>query len=263
MSRAEHWDVGSYALGVLDDGDVERFEEHLAGCWACAAELESMLPVVDLLSDVDLTELEESEPAPPATLMLDRMITVVGEDRRRMRSRRLLAAAAAVVAMAMLTGVSLFAGGQWFGESPRDVTAQPQPTATSVIPPEWTNGRPGPGFGGPEVPDGGERFSGIDKSSGVRADLVLEAAPWGTQVSFALSQLPGPMQCRLVVMRASGTAEILSTWSVPAAGYGTGGQPMPLLLQAATAAPRDDIDRVQVQSVDANGVAKALVTVPV
>ena len=114
-----------------------------------------------------------------------------------------------------------------------------------------------------DLPEGAERFSGIDKTSGVRADLVLEAAPWGTQVSFALSNLPGPMQCRLVVMRASGTTEILSTWSVPAAGYGTKEQPMPLLLQAATAAPRDDIERIQVQAVDEHGVARALVTVPV
>ncbi|SDY45844.1 Putative zinc-finger [Micromonospora pattaloongensis] len=262
MSRAQHWDVGAYALGVLDEADAERFEEHLASCWACAAELESMLPVVELLSDVDIDELQEAEPAGPDRHMLDRMIRVVGEDRRHARSRRVLAIAAGVVAAAMISGASLFAGSQWFGEAPANVTAQPEPTAPSARPPAWPNGL---NIGGPElaVPEGAEQFTGIDKSSGVRADLVLEAAAWGTQMSFALSKLPGPLQCRLVVIRASGTAEVLSSWSVPAAGYGTDQQPMPLLLQAATAAPRDDIDRVQVQAVDEQGVARALVTVPV
>ncbi|WP_238450628.1 zf-HC2 domain-containing protein [Micromonospora sp. 4G55] len=53
MSRADHMDVAAYALGVLDEQDTERFEEHLATCWACAAELETMVPVVGLLSDID------------------------------------------------------------------------------------------------------------------------------------------------------------------------------------------------------------------
>lgn len=260
MSRADHWDVGPYVLGVLDEEDVARFEEHLAGCWVCAAELESLLPVVNMLSDVDVNELTEREPAGPSRLMLDRLLTLVGQDRRRARHRRLIAIAAGAVATVMLSGLSLMAGAQWFGESPPEAVALPQPTAPAS---GWVHGAPGPGIGGPEVPAGAERFSGIDKNSGVRADLVLEAAPWGTQVSFALSKLPGPMQCRLVVMRTSGTSEILSTWSVPEAGYGTEAQPMPLLLQAATAAPREDIDRVQVQAVDEHGVARALVTVPV
>ena len=42
MSRADHMDVAAYALGVLDQQDTERFEEHLATCWACAAELETI-----------------------------------------------------------------------------------------------------------------------------------------------------------------------------------------------------------------------------
>jgi hypothetical protein len=44
MSREQHFDVASYALGVLDEADSERFEEHLADCWVCAGELESFLP---------------------------------------------------------------------------------------------------------------------------------------------------------------------------------------------------------------------------
>ncbi|HEY8533257.1 MAG TPA: zf-HC2 domain-containing protein [Micromonospora sp.] len=260
MRRSEHWDVGAYALGVLDEADAQRFEEHLAECWVCAAELESLLPVVDLLSDVDVNELTEPEPITPSGVTLERMLTLVGRERRRARYRHLASIAAAVIvtAVVLLSGTWLVGTGERDGAPSQGTVALPQPPPSTSL-----QGFPGPGIGGPDLPEGAERFSGIDKTSGVRADLVLEAAPWGTQVSFALSNLPGPMQCRLVVMRASGTTEILSTWSVPAAGYGTKEQPMPLLLQAATAAPRDDIERIQVQAVDEHGVARALVTVPV
>ena len=44
-----HVDVGAYALGVLDEQGARDFEEHLAGCDACAVELERLLPVVALL----------------------------------------------------------------------------------------------------------------------------------------------------------------------------------------------------------------------
>jgi anti-sigma factor RsiW len=36
---SEHTDVGAYALGLLEPEDRRAFEEHLAGCPACAAEL--------------------------------------------------------------------------------------------------------------------------------------------------------------------------------------------------------------------------------
>jgi len=258
MRRSEHLDVAAYALGVLDEADAERFDEHLAGCWVCAAELESLLPVVDLLSDVDVNELTEPEPVSPSGVTLERMLTLVGRERRRTRYRQVVSIAAAIVLTAtlMLSGIWIIGDGQQTPYS--DGVAMPEPSPSVPV-----HGFPGPGIGGPDLPEGAERFSAIDEDSGVRADLVLEAAAWGTQVSFALSNLRGPMQCRLVVMRVSGTTEILSTWSVPTAGYGTKEQPMPLLLQAATAAPRDDIDRVQVQAVDKHGVARALVTVPV
>jgi hypothetical protein len=48
---------------------------------------------------------------------------------------------------------------------------------------------------------------------------------------------------------------------VPAEGYGTGVNSVPLRLSASTATARDQIRRLQVQSVDASGVATPLVTV--
>ena len=46
MNKEQHFDVAAYALGVLDERDSARFEDHLIECGACAIELESLLPVL-------------------------------------------------------------------------------------------------------------------------------------------------------------------------------------------------------------------------
>ncbi|GAA4459014.1 anti-sigma factor family protein [Phytohabitans houttuyneae] len=263
MSRAAHWDVAAYALGVLDPQESERFEEHLAGCWACAGELESMLPVVNLLSEVDGESLITAEQSRSDGRLLDRMIVEVGAHRRKVRSRQWLAAAAAVVVLATTTGVSLVAGGRLFGDggSPTDVVAGGTTPPASA--PANPSGSGGPGIGGPELSEDGEPFSATDIQTGVEARLVLETKTWGTQISFQLTKLTGPRQCRLTVLREDGTKEVLNTWSVPPAGYGTKEEPEPLLLQTSTATPRNEIDRVQVQQVGKDGIVESLVEVPV
>jgi hypothetical protein len=260
MSRAEHLDVAAYALGALDEQDAERFEEHLVECWSCASELESLLPVVDVLAEVDPDVLEVVEQSTTDGVMLDRMLVVVGDDQLQARRRRMYSLAAGAVLLAMLTGGALFVGTR-IGDQPTVVAGPSAPAVTlSTGPGSATQGQSGPGIGGPGKVDG-EKLSATDEATGVRADLILESKPFGTQMSFALSRIPGPRTCRLVVLRKSGTTEVVSSWAVPPEGYGTAAQPAPLTLQAATAAPRDDIDRVQVQAVDAKGVATPLVTV--
>lgn len=250
MSQSEHVDVAAYALGALDDRDAARFEEHLASCWTCAGELESLLPVVDVLSDVNPDDLLTAEQVTADRHLLDRMLAAVAEDRRRARSRQMYALAAGVVLLAMLTGLSLFAGARWLGDRP-DYTAQPPSVGVSSRPT------------GPDATESpaGERFSTVDATSGVRAEMTLESRPFGTQVSFALSRLSGPRTCRMVVLRRSGSAEVISTWKVPESGYGTDARPAPLRLQAATAVPRTDIEEIQVQEIGTDGVATPLVSV--
>ncbi|MFC7545581.1 anti-sigma factor family protein [Plantactinospora sp. GCM10030261] len=261
MSRADHFDVAAYALGVLDPGDIDRFEEHLASCWVCAADLEAMMPVVDLLSDVDGSTIPTADNAPADNVALDRMLATAARDHRRSRRHQVFALAAGFVLLALATGGALVVGRQSAPDT--SIAAPPSASASAAPAPTetWVNGQPGPGFGGPDL-RGGEKLTATDDTTGVRADLILASKPFGTQLSFALSQLPGPRNCRLVVLRRSGSAEVVSTWTVPVSGYGTGEERMPLMLQAATAVPREDIDRVQVQSIDEKGVATPLVTVP-
>ncbi|PZG00953.1 anti-sigma factor family protein [Micromonospora deserti] len=260
MSRADHMDVAAYALGVLDEHDTERFEEHLATCWACAAELETMVPVVGLLSDIDgetMTALEHTQTDPA---LLDRTLVAVRAHRRRARFRQLLATAAAVVVLGGATGIG-FAGVT--GDSdPPEVRADPTITAPVGSPTTTRTSAPGdPGLGGPEQPEG-EQTNVIDPSTGVQATFFVASKEFGTKVNFTLGKLPGPRTCRLVVVRKNATTEVISTWSVPGGGYGTNTNPTILTLSASTSARVNEIKQFQVQSVDPNGVASPLVTVP-
>lgn len=253
-----HFDVAAYALGVLDERDSDRFEEHLAACAACGAELDSMMPVVDLLSEVDADSVVATEQSRKDGLVLQQMITTVGQERKRKRSRRLLTLAAAAILMVALTGGALVTGSRFFGTPGAPAATALPPEATGEAP-IWEPLPPG-GFGGPTLK--GERFSATDPRSAVHADVVLHGMAWGTQVSFAVSNVDGPRTCRLLAVRTSGETEVLSTWVVPDKGYGTAANPQALMLQAATATPRKDIAHVQVQALEPGGTASTLVTVP-
>lgn len=245
-----HWDVAAYALGVLDRREIPSYERHLAGCPRCATELEHLLPASTLLADVDPDDLRDPEDSGLA----GRLLEAVRAERRRVRARLRLALAAGATVTAAAAGLALFAGVAWLAAppDPPDVAgpgaATASPAATAL------------GIGGPDL-GGGERFSTTDPTTGVHADLLLAGAEWGTQVSFALSSLPGPQECQLLVIPTGGTAEIAATWRVPADGYGTAAQPAPLLLQAATAVPRPEIAQLQVQAVEPGGTATVLLTI--
>lgn len=264
MNQEQHFDVAAYALGVLDDRDAARFEDHLIECPTCAIELESMLPVVDILADVDADALVATEQSRRDGQVLTMMIGEVKKERRQANSRRLYTLAAAVVVFAMISIGALFAGGKLFAPGGSTVSASgPTPAASSARGSDQLDPLPlsdGVGIGGPELT--GERFAGTDPRTGVRADVALEKKDWGTQVSFAVSSIKGPITCRLVAVHTDGNLETLTTWSVGERGWGTAANPDPLLLQAVTATPRDSIAHVQVQKVDANGATETLVRVP-
>ncbi|WFE39149.1 zf-HC2 domain-containing protein [Micromonospora sp. WMMD998] len=256
MSRADHMDVAAYALGVLDAQDAERFEEHLATCWACAAELETMVPVVGMLSGIDGEAMAALEQTHTDPALLDRTLVAVRRDRRRTRVRQLLATAAAVVVLGGLSGVAA-------GMLGDDSAPVPQAEPTQSVPTAAPSGGPvdpnQPGVGGNEQE--GEEHNATDAGTGVKTTMWLAKKEYGTQIAVQLSRLPGPRTCRLLVVRKNATTEVVGTWSVPGSGYGTNQNPLGLELTASTSAPLGDIEKVQVQSVDVNGVASPLVTV--
>ena len=259
MMQEEHYDVASYALGVLDEREATRFEDHLIECPRCAYELESFVPVADLLGEVDATAMITAEETRRDGVVLQNMLGEVRQERRRANSRRLYSLAAAVVVFAMLSIGALFAGGRWFAPeqtSPSTSTAGRDSSQLDPLP----NTDDGPGVGGPEL--AGQQYGGTDPRTGVRADVAMEKKDWGTQISFAISNIKGPKVCRLLAVHTDGTSEPLVSWSVGEKGWGTAANPGPLMLQAVTATPREKIAHVQVQEVTANGAGDTLVRVP-
>jgi hypothetical protein len=84
--------VGAYVLGALDPADRADFEDHLAGCETCKAELLRMAPLPGLLHRISVEDFEDQPPIEPVA-------AIVELPRERPKRRRLLvlAAAAAVV----------------------------------------------------------------------------------------------------------------------------------------------------------------------
>ena len=259
MTQEEHFDVASYALGVLDERDAARFEDHLIDCHRCAYELESFVQVADLLSDVDANAIIAAEESHREGVLLHSLMGDVKQERRRANSRRLYSLAAAVIVFAMLSIGALFAGGKWFAptqKSTATTTAQRDSSQLDPLP----NTNNGPGVGGPDL--AGQHYGETDPRTGVRADVALEKKDWGTQISFAISNIKGPKTCRLIAVHTDGTSESLVSWNVGEKGWGTAANPEPLLLQAVTATQREDIAHVQVQEVEASGAGQTLVSVP-
>jgi hypothetical protein len=262
MTQEDHFDVASYALGVLDDRDAARFEDHLIECPRCAYELESFVEVADLLADVDAGAVIAAEETRQEGIVLQKMMGEVRHDRHRANSRRLYSLAAAVIVFAVLSIGAFFVGGQIRGgggsdPSPANLDAGAR-GSTQLDPLPATDG--GVAIGGPDL--AGQRYEGTDPRTGVSAAVGLEKKGFGTQISFAISNITGPKVCRLMVVHTDGTTEPLSSWNVGTQGWGTAANPEPLLLQAVTATPREDIAHVQVQEVDANGSGETLVRVP-
>jgi hypothetical protein len=258
MTQEEHYDVASYALGVLDQHDAARFEDHLIECPRCAFELESFVQVADLLADVDAGAVIAAEEAKRDGVMLHSMLGEVRTERRRANSRRLYSLAAAVVIFAMLSIGALFAGGKWFAPEQKSTSNTAQRGSSQLDP--LPNSQDGPGIGGPDL--AGQRYSGTDPRTGVHLDAALEKKDWGTQISFAISNITGPLECRLLAVHTDGTTEPLVSWKVGDKGWGTAANPSPLLLQAITATSREDIAHIQVQEVSAAGGGDTLVRVP-
>src|SRR5204863_5396447 len=102
---------GAYAIDALDDLERARFEQHLAACTECRAEVSSFRATTALLAWTEaesppaslrssvLTGIRQVRPLPPETTMPTPRGAEPGVHRRRLP--QLLAAAAAVVLLAV------------------------------------------------------------------------------------------------------------------------------------------------------------------
>ena len=222
-----HTDVGAYSMGLLEERDRREFEDHLAGCPACAAELAELRPMAGLLRGVEPASASSGEPGGGEVTELIRRRA--GQQRHRRRWQVALGAAA---------GIVLIGGGTGLG-----IAAAPQ--------------HPGPPA--PALALTGQLHSAADPGTGVAGTVGLVAKAWGTQVTLDLSKVRGPAECELIAVSRTGQRRVVMGWLVVAPGDGVPGHPAHLVIRGGTSIPRNDLARVDVDVV--NG--RTLVSIPV
>ncbi|MFE0460655.1 zf-HC2 domain-containing protein [Kitasatospora sp. NPDC058965] len=221
-----HLDVGAYALGLLDDADRSAFEAHLAGCPRCRTELDELAGLEPLLSEY---AAGGGEPPEPDQRLLDALLGEVAATRRRVRvRRRWLVAVAAVL---VVGGPAVTAATMSVGTA---TTAAPTATATAT-----------------------ESHSAVGPT-GAHATVGVTPTAWGSAVTLTLDGVTGPRSCDLVAVAADGSRQTVTTWSVPATGYGAraaGG----LTTGGGAGLTPDQITRFEIRDLDSG---QLLVSVP-
>ncbi|MGJ5895387.1 hypothetical protein DF268_07355 [Streptomyces sp. V2] len=182
-SLEQHVDVGAYALGVLDEAEAFRFEDHLMECPRCAAQVTEFGPATRQLMLYRRATPRSVHPfAGPGPRLLDKLLDQVAARRRALRRRFLYGLAASVVVA--LTGPALMmtVGGRGSQEA----------VASSEV-----------------------RIAATDQRSGVWAQVTAADKTWGADIELQVKDGAGPRNCRLVIVGRDGSEETATGWMVP------------------------------------------------
>ncbi|MGX9887163.1 anti-sigma factor family protein [Streptomyces sp. NPDC002276] len=234
----EHETVGAYALGILDDAEATAFEAHLATCEWCAQQLDElagMEPMLAALADLPgsgTPAIGESLSAKPSPRLVERLVDDVGERRalKRRRSFYMIAASAALIIAGPLAVIAAN-GGNSSGDTPAVATAK---TTFDTL---------------------SDKVSATDKTTKVSATVAMSKKDWGTLGVVELSNVKGPLKCSLIAVGKNGERETMSSWSVPAWGYGIANATKaeakaPLYAQGGAALTPNEIDHFEVMTFD-------------
>jgi Putative zinc-finger len=220
---AEHTDIGAYSLGLLDERDRQAFEDHLASCPSCGAELAELGRMSELLAGIEPVPPGAEPPAEPQ--VIDLLSRRAAAQRRRSRWRVAAGAAAAA---------ALLAGGVSAG-----IAAHPgSPSVVALA---------------------GQRHTAVAPRTGVTGTVGLVAMGWGTQVTLDLAKVRGPLTCELIAVSKGGQQRVVLTWRVPPAGYGVPGHPAHLLVEGGAAIPASQLAQLVIKVVQ----GRTLLTIPV
>jgi hypothetical protein len=176
-SLERHGDVGAYALGVLNEAEAFRFEDHLMECPRCAAHVTEFGPTARQLMLYRRATPRFVHPmTQPGPRLLDRLVGEVARRRRAGRRRLLYGLAASVV---------LAVGG---------------PAVMAVA-----------GHG-----DGPVQVAATDAGTGVWAEVRAADREWGSDIEVRVRDGAGPRSCRLVVFGRDGSEQTVTNWKVSA-----------------------------------------------
>ncbi|MFE1192712.1 zf-HC2 domain-containing protein [Streptomyces olivaceoviridis] len=180
-SLERHRDVGAYALGVLDEAEAFRFEDHLMECPRCAAHVtEFGATTRQLMLYRRATPRFVHPMAQPGPRLLDRLLGEPARLRRTRRRRTLYGLAASVVLAVAGPGIVAFAGH----------TAPAAQVATAT-----------------------------DPDTGVWARVTSAEEDFGSALRLEVRDGSGAHTCRLVAVGRDGTEQVVAGWAN--AGDGT------------------------------------------
>ncbi|GAA4326752.1 zf-HC2 domain-containing protein [Streptomyces venetus] len=176
-SLERHRDVGAYALGVLDEAEAFRFEDHLMECPRCAAEVTEFGATTRQLMLYRRSTPRFVHPmTQPGPRMLDGLLAEVATRRRAGRRRLLFAMAASVAFAVSVPGIAMMAEGS--DEAPARLTA-------------------------------------TDARTGVWAQVTTEDGASGSQVELKVKDSADSRACHLVIVGHDGSEETATSWHGP------------------------------------------------
>ncbi|WP_371403669.1 zf-HC2 domain-containing protein [Kribbella sp. NBC_00662] len=192
MNEHDRTQLGAYALGALEPGEVAEVDEHLATCAECRAELAELEEMKEFLGEVPPEAFLEGPPE-GGDLLLQRTLREVRESApepvvvaapAKRRSSRWLMVAAAFVAVAGALG-----GGVALGRS----TAPPQAT------------EPAAGY---------KEVSATDTTTGASMATTVEPRTGWSWVQVQVKGLTAGDQCQLLVTDKAGKMWTAGSWVV-------------------------------------------------
>ncbi|MEU6219010.1 zf-HC2 domain-containing protein [Streptomyces sp. NPDC047022] len=180
-SLERHRDVGAYALGVLDEAEAFRFEDHLVECPSCTAQVSEFKPAARQLMLYRKATPRSVHPfAAPGPRLLERLLDEVAAGHRGGRKRWLYAVAAAAVFAVGGSAVAVMSGqGASQGSS-----------ATAL--------------------------SATDPDTGVWAEVTTQDRDWGSEIDVKIKDKSGPHACRLIAVGKDGSEQTVTSWMVSA-----------------------------------------------
>lgn len=173
-SLERHRDVAAYALGVLNEAEAFRFEDHLMECPRCAAHVTEFGPVARQLMLYRRATPRLVHPmAQPGPQLLNRLLESVAARHRARRRRTLYAVAASIVIALAGPAAAIMAGGE----------------KGSV-----------------------HTVQATDARSGVWAQVTTEDEAYGSQVELKVKDGAGPRACHLIAIGRDGSQETVTSW---------------------------------------------------
>ncbi|BAC75001.1 MULTISPECIES: anti-sigma factor family protein [Streptomyces] len=175
-SLERHRDVGAYALGVLDEAEAFRFEDHLMECPSCTAQVTEFRPAARQLMLYRRATPRAVHPfAAPGPRLMERLLGEVATRHRSGRRRWLYAVAAAVVFAVGGPVVAMVAG---HGSASTELTA-------------------------------------TGAKTGVWAQVTTQERVWGSEIDVTVKDASGPHSCRLIAVGKDGSEQTVTTWMAP------------------------------------------------